>query len=46
MACQHTYGLTPFEKTIQADSARIGRFWAAFPTGDTATIQDMLHDYL
>lgn len=35
-----------FEETTQADSARINRFCAAFPTGDTATIQEMLSDYL
>ena len=29
-----------------ADAARINRFCAAFPKGDVATIQDMLHDYL
>lgn len=35
-----------FEETIQADSARINRFCAAFPAGDINTIQEMLHDYL
>ena len=35
-----------FEKTTRADSGRINRFCAAFPAGDVATIQDMLHDYL
>ena len=35
-----------FEETTRADSARINRFCAAFPKGDAATIQDMLHDYL
>lgn len=35
-----------FEETTQADSARINRFCAAFPTGGTATIQEMLSDYL
>ena len=35
-----------FEEMTQADSARINRFCAAFPAGDAATIQDMLHDYL
>ena len=35
-----------FEETIQADSARINRFCAAFPAGDTDTIQEMLGDYL
>ena len=29
-----------------SDTARINRFCAAFLAGDTATIQDMLHDYL
>lgn len=35
-----------FEETTLADSARINRFCAAFPAGDVATIQEMLHDYL
>ena len=35
-----------FEETIQADSARINRFCAAFSEGNVAIIQDMLHDYL
>ena len=35
-----------FEETTHADAARINRFCAAFPKGDVATIQDMLHDYL
>ena len=35
-----------FEDTTQADTARINRFCAAFPAGDSAMIQDMLHDYL
>ncbi|MCI9180298.1 MAG: AAA family ATPase [Lachnospiraceae bacterium] len=35
-----------FEETTLADSDRINRFCAAFPIGDTTTIQDMLHDYL
>ena len=35
-----------FEETTQADSGRINRFCAAFPAGDTDTIQDMLNDYL
>ena len=35
-----------FEETTQADSARINRFCAAFPAGDTDTIQEMLGDYL
>ncbi len=35
-----------FEETTLADSERINRFCAAFPAGDVATIQEMLHDYL
>ena len=35
-----------FEETAQADTMRISRFCAAFPTGDTAVIQEMLSDYL
>ena len=35
-----------FEEMTQADSSRINRFCAAFPVGDTAVIQEMLHDYL
>ncbi len=35
-----------FEETTQADSARIGRFCAAFPAEDVATVQEMLHNYL
>ena len=35
-----------FEETTQADTMRISRFCAAFPTGDTAVIQEMLSDYL
>ena len=35
-----------FEETTQADSGRISRFCAAFPSGDTDTIQEMLSDYL
>lgn len=35
-----------FQETTLADSERINRFCAAFPAGDTSTIQDMLHDYL
>lgn len=35
-----------FKETTLADSTRINRFCAAFPTGDVSTIQDMLHDYL
>ena len=35
-----------FREEIRADTSRINRFCAAFPKGDVATIQDMLHDYL
>ena len=35
-----------FQEATRADSSRINRFCAAFPKGDVATIQDMLHDYL
>ena len=35
-----------FEETTQADSGRINRFCAAFPSRDVATIQEMLQDYL
>lgn len=35
-----------FEEMTQADSTRISRFCAAFPAGDTDTIQEMLGDYL
>ena len=35
-----------FEETTQADAGRISRFCAAFPAGDTDTIQEMLSDYL
>ena len=35
-----------FEETTQADSVRINRFCAAFPTEDTGVIQEMLSDYL
>lgn len=35
-----------FEETTQADSGKISRFCAAFPAGDTDTIQEMLGDYL
>ena len=35
-----------FEETIQADSGRIRQFCAAFPAGDTDTIQEMLGGYL
>ena len=31
---------------IRSDTSRIGRFCAAFPAGDTDTIQKMLGDYL
>lgn len=35
-----------FEEITLADSARINRFCAAFPSGDVSAIQEMLHDYL
>ncbi|HJD39034.1 MAG TPA: ATP-binding protein [Candidatus Blautia stercoripullorum] len=35
-----------FQETTLSDSARINQFCAAFPAGDAAVIQDMLHDYL
>ena len=35
-----------FREETRADTSRINRFCAAFPKGDVATIQDMLHDYL
>ena len=35
-----------FRDETRADTSRINRFCAAFPKGDAATIQDMLHDYL
>ena len=35
-----------FREETRADTSRISRFCAAFPKGDAATIQDMLHDYL
>ncbi len=35
-----------FEEMTQADSVRINRFCAAFPTEDTGVIQEMLSDYL
>lgn len=35
-----------FEETTRADSTRINCFCAAFPLGDAAAIQEMLHDYL
>ena len=35
-----------FREVTKSDSARINRFCAAFPAGNTATIQQMLSDYL
>ena len=35
-----------FREETRADTSRINLFCAAFPKGDVATIQDMLHDYL
>lgn len=35
-----------FREVTRLDSVRINRFCAAFPAGDVATIQEMLHDYL
>ncbi len=35
-----------FEEILQADSGKISRFCAAFPSGDTDTIQEMLGNYL
>ena len=35
-----------FREETRADTSRINRFCAAFPKGDVATIQDMLHGYL
>ncbi len=35
-----------FQETALADSSRIRRFCSAFPAGDAALIQEMLHDYL
>ena len=35
-----------FAETTQSDAGRINRFCAAFPEGDTDTIQKMLSDYL
>ena len=35
-----------FEEITQADSGKISRFCAAFPSGDTDTIQEMLGNYL
>ena len=35
-----------FREETRADTSRINRFCVAFPKGDVATIQDMLHDYL
>ena len=35
-----------FREMTRSDMSRINRFCAAFPVGDTDTIQDMLNDYL
>ena len=35
-----------FSEMTRSDMSRINRFCAAFPAGDTDTIQDMLNDYL
>ena len=35
-----------FREVTRSDVSRINRFCAAFPAGDTDTIQDMLNDYL
>ena len=35
-----------FREMTRSDMSRINRFCAAFPAGDTDTIQDMLNDYL
>ena len=35
-----------FREATRSDTTRISRFCAAFPAGDTDTIQDMLSDYL
>lgn len=35
-----------FRETTRSDTVRINRFCAAFPAGDTDTIQEMLSDYL
>ena len=35
-----------FREVTRSDTSRISRFCAAFPTGDTDTIQEMLSDYL
>ena len=35
-----------FREETRSDTARISRFCAAFPAGDTDTIQEMLGDYL
>ena len=35
-----------FREVTRSDTARISRFCAAFPAGDTDTIQEMLGDYL
>ena len=42
------YGLVEdwFREATRYDTTRISRFCAAFPAGDTDTIQDMLSDYL
>lgn len=35
-----------FREVTRSETSRISRFCAAFPAGDTATIQEMLSDYL
>ncbi len=35
-----------FQGVVRADSSRINRFCAAFPSGSVSLIQEMLHDYL
>ena len=35
-----------FREVTRSDTSRISRFCAAFPAGETATIQEMLSDYL
>ena len=35
-----------FREVTRSDTSRISRFCAAFPSGDTDTIQEMLDDYL
>ena len=35
-----------FREATRSDTSRINRFCAAFPAGDTDTIQEMLGDYL